>query len=337
MEIQAQAEFIEVKSPIDRFRDEWAKLPGKAFLRQRKLLLQGPELVQYAELARVRGWKPPLAFALQGLLLAAFLLSFFSWVITRDEGHYADEIVKVQAELESQLKTEEAVINSSQFEIKNIQGSRKTSGFAVASSTNLTKDEALLQLNALMEETNRREDEYKFKAAVKKQNLRAAGDGFGLAASGTGMVFSLALIFAAPLFGRMMQKQYGRHKLAAQADSYYLYYVTSAGLWLNLVFVIVLNVFLSNSAYGLGSIVEAVGSLGRTLFWLALYALMLYWFFTVSKALHKAMQLPRLKDYASPGNKVLICMHNSFWMAFVVFEAALCLLAYGVYVMERSK
>jgi hypothetical protein len=337
MEVQSEAEFIEVKSPIDRFKEEWARQDGKtAFSRQRKLILQTPDLVPYAELARVKGWKQPLMFALQGLFLAAFLLSAFSWLMTRDEGDYADQIARVQAELESQLKTEQAVIDAAQFEMGRVESSRKTSGFTVASSTNLTKEEAIRQLNALIEETTKGEEEYKVRAEVKIQNLRAAGDGFALAASGTPVIFSLALIFAAPLFRMLLQKQYGRYRLAAQADGYYLYYVAGRGRWLNFGLVLVLNLVLSGSAYGLTGAMEAIGPIGRALFWLAIYSLLLYWFFVVSKDLHKAMQLPRLRDYTGLENKVLLHMHNSFWLAFIVFEAALAALAYGVYLLEKA-
>lgn len=338
MEVQAQAEFIEVKSPIDRFREVWTTLPGKsALLRQRKLLLHSPDLVQYAELARIQGWKQPLMFGLQGLLLAALFLSAFSWLMTHDGGTYADEIAKVQAELDSQLHTEKVVIDAAEFERGRVEGSRKSSGFTVAKSTNLTKAEALEQLNVLIDEANKLQDDYKAHAAIKMQNLRAAGDGFALAASGTPVIFTLALVFAAPLFAWTIRKPYGRYRLTAQADGYYLYYVAGHGLWLNLIFVVVLNLVLSGSAYGLGGLMEGVGSIGRGIFWLAVYSLLLYWFFIASQDLYKAMQLPRIKNYAALENKVLLHMHNSFWMTFIAFEAVLGLLAYGVYLLERAK
>jgi hypothetical protein len=49
------------------------------------------------------------------------------------------------------------------------------------------------------------------------------------------------------------------------------------------------------------------------------------------------MQLPRLRDYKAMENKVLLYMHNSFWAAFIAFEAALCALTYGVYLLERAR
>jgi len=338
MEPQTQAEFIEVKSPIDRFKEEWAReTGGVALLRQRKFVLRSPDLVQYAELARPQGWKQPLPFALLTLLLGAFVLSGLSWLITRDEGKTADEIEQVRAELDSQLKTQQDTIDAYQFGMERIEKSRKSSGFTVASSTNLTKDEARQQLNTLMDEARKLQEDDKLQAEIKIQNLRARGDGLALAASGTPLIFSLALVFAAPIFRMNMQRQYGRYKLAGQSDSYYLYYVASRGLWLNLAVVVLLNLFLSGGAYGLTGLIEGVGPIGKSLFWLFLYALTLYWFFNVSKDLHKALQLPQLRDYAGLENKVLRNIHNSLWLTFIPFEAALCLLAYGVYVLEKAR
>jgi hypothetical protein len=337
MEVQAETEFIEVKSPIDRFKEEWGKLPGKsAFLRQHKFILKNSDLVQYAELARTAGWKQPLLFALQGLLLAAFLLSGLSWLMTRDEGKQADEIAQVQADLESQIKTQQGLIDASEFEMERVKSSRKSSGFKVATSTNLSKEEALQQLNVLIDDAHKQQDEYKLRAEIKMQDLRAAGDGLALIASGTAVIFSLALIFAAPLFRLLTHRHYGRYRLAADADSYYLYYVPSRGLWQNLALVIVMNVFLSGSAYGLGGLIEAVGPIGQILFWLALYAVLLHWLFLVSKDLNKAMQLPKLRDYKDLENRVLLDLHSSFAITFLALESALGLLAYGVYLLEKA-
>jgi len=337
VEIQTQTEFIEVQSPIDRYKAQWANETGTiGFLRQRRFMLQNPDLVQYAELGRTRGWAQPLRFAVQGLLLSAFFLSALSWLITSSEGTYADRIAAVRAELESEIRTEQGVIDAAKFEMARVEKSRKADGFTVAASTNLTKEEAVNQLNILMQEAHKLQQDYEYRAEIRIQNLRAAGDGFDLAASGTPFMLSLALLFAAPVFRIFMRKSYPRYRLAGQADNYYLYYVVSHGIWLNCALVVALNLFLSRRGYGLDNLFEGIGPIGRILFWLALYALLLYWFFQVSKDLHKAMQLPRLKDYTGFENKVLLHMHTSFWMVFVVFESVLALLAYGVYLLARA-
>jgi hypothetical protein len=244
-------------------------------------------------------------------LLGAFVLSGLSWLITRDEGKTAEEIEQVRAELDSQLKTQQATIDAYQFGTERIEKSRKSSGFTVASSTNLTKDEARQQLNTLMDEARKLQDDYKLQAEIKIQNLRARGDGLALAASGTPLIFSLALVFAAPIFRMSMQRQYGRYKLASQSDSYYLYYVASRGLWLNIGVVLLLNLFLSGAAYGLTGLIEGVGPIGKSVFWLSLYALTLYWFFNVSSATFTTVY--GLRSFHSKPRYACLPMASTCW------------------------
>src|SRR5215469_373047 len=160
----AVAEFIEVKSPIDRFKEQWAQQAGKIpFLRQRDFMLQHPDLVQYAELASAKGWIQPLLFALQGLVLAAFFLSAFSWLITRDRGWYTDQVAVAGAEMQSEIKTEQAVIDAAQANLIKVEKSRNEAGFTVADSKNLTREQAKARLNAIIEEarTSQQQSEHK--------------------------------------------------------------------------------------------------------------------------------------------------------------------------------
>ena len=152
MEYQLQEEqFIEVKSPIDRLKERWAAQSSSiGFLRQRSLIQQNPELVQYAELARIKGWSQPLMFALQGLLLAAVFLSGMNWLITKDRGKQADEIAAVKADLDIEMKRQQGVIDAAQWEISRIRKSVKSAGFTVGPSGPLSKEDALQQLDALM-------------------------------------------------------------------------------------------------------------------------------------------------------------------------------------------
>jgi hypothetical protein len=337
MQVELQPELIEVKSPIDQFKEKLAQQPGRtAFLRQRNLILQYPELIQYADLARTTGWLQPLWFALQALVVTAFLLSGLSWWISHDRGKQTSEIAAVRADLETSLKANQGVIEAAQFELTRIQHSRNTAGFTVAESRNLTKEQALAQLNSLIEETRKLQENNQRKAELKIQNLRATQDALALAASGTPLVFSLALLFAAQLFRRQTQNHYRGSKLIWRADSFYLFSIASRGLWLNCAFVVILNLALSRSAYGLAGIFEAVGPIGQGIFWLAVYALLLYWFLIVAKDLYKTMQLPTPASYGTPENKLLLYMHNSFWLVFAAFETALLLLASAVYWIEKS-
>lgn len=335
--LQAESEFIEVKSPIDRFKDQWAQQPGGiGLLRQRNVILQNPELVQYADLTVIKGWIQPLVFALQGLVIAALMISAASWWHSHDRGKQADEIVAVQADLQSEARTNQGVIDAAQFEISRVTNSRKAGGFTVASSHNLSREEALLQLNNLIDDIRKSQAGSQRRAEIKIQNLRAAQDGLSLAASGTPVLLCLAILFAAQLFRREAQKQYSRFPLTRRADNFYLYSMVGRGLLLNLLLIAALNLILSHSAYGLGGIFDAIGPVGQGIVWLGIYALLLYWFLIVSKDLYKAMQIPRPLTYRGLENKILLSMHNSFWIVFAPAEAMLLLLSVSVYWLEKA-
>jgi hypothetical protein len=330
-EVQAE-EFIEVKSPIDRLRERWtAQQDCVGLLRQIKLLQQNPELVQYAELASLRGWSQPLLFAAQGILLVAVLLSGVNWMMTKDRGKQADEVAAVKADVVTEMKRLDGVIEAAQWEASRIRKSSKTAGFTVAGVSGLEKEDALQRLDALSAEAHKSEDDYKAKAAVKEKQLHAEGDALALAYSGTPVIFSLALIFAAQLFRRSAYNSYPQYKLIRNADDFYLYYLVSGGWWVNLAIVFVLNLALSGQAHGMGPLIEGLGIVGAIVFWLGVYALLLYGFYMVSKDLYKAMQVPAPRKLADFGNKLLLSMNTSFLAVFAAFEMVFLLLCYGVY------
>ena len=337
MEFQVETEFLEVKSPIDRFKQQWEHQPGALpFLKQRNVILQNPDLIQYAELARVKGWAQPLIFALQGLMVVAVIVSALNWWTTRERGAQADAIAAIQADLDQEMKRQQGVMEMAEFALERTKRSHSAGGFAVVASTGLTKEEAVEKLNALMEETRRSQQQYRARAEARMKNLHAEGDALALAGAGTPVVFSLALLFAAQVFRKGLQADYGGSKLSRQADDHYLYYMVSRGLWINCVFVVVLNVVLRGNAYGLSGFFAAVGPIGGAIFWLLLYGLLLYWFLVVSKDLYKSMQIQRPANFMGLENKILLRLHNSFWIVFLVFELGLLALSYGVYLLEKS-
>src|SRR5437588_9854839 len=70
METPTESEFIEVKSPIDRFKEQWEAQPGSLnFFRQVNVINKNPQSLQYAGLSSLKGWTQPLVFAVLGLLL----------------------------------------------------------------------------------------------------------------------------------------------------------------------------------------------------------------------------------------------------------------------------
>jgi hypothetical protein len=48
------------------------------------------------------------------------------------------------------------------------------------------------------------------------------------------------------------------------------------------------------------------------------------------------MQLPNMGSYISADNKLLLYMHNSFWLVFAAFELPFLLLASAVYWLEKA-
>jgi hypothetical protein len=336
MQTPSESEFIEVRSPIDRFKEQWEKQPGALnFLRQVSVINQNPQSIQYAGLATLKGWAEPLIFGLQGLLLVSLLLSLTNWLITKDRGKQADQIALLQRDLEVEMKRQEGVIAATQQDMDRISKSTKKKEFTVAGSPMpLSREDALQRHEALIDETKQLEQKYKNRNEAKQHELHAQGDAWALAYSGTPLVFSLALIFTAQVVRRGIQKDYGRAKLVRQADSFYLYFAVSRGIWINCALVAVLHLWLSADAYGLGGSSQSIGPIFSILLLLAIFGVVGYYFFIVSKDLYKAMQISPPSNYYGLGNKILVRLH-SFWLVFVVFEAGLIGLSWGSYLLGR--
>jgi len=336
METPVESEFIEVKSPIDRFKEQWEKQPGAIpFLRQVSLINQNPQSLQYAGMAPLKGWTEPLMFALQGLVLVSLLLSLSNWLITRDRGERADAIAALQRDLDAETRRQGGVIEATQADIERIRRSFKKKEFIVAGSpVPLNKDEALQRHYALIDASKKLEQQYKDRNEARQHELHAQGDAFALAYSGTPLVFSLALVFAAWLVGRGIQKDYGKFKLSRQADNFYLYFLVSRGLWINCGLMVVLHVWLSSEAYGLGGLSPSISPLFSILMLLAVFGVIGYYFHTVARDLYKALQIPPPASYYGPENKILLQLHG-FWVVFVVFEAGLIGLSWGCYLLEH--
>lgn len=336
METSVESEFIEVKSPIDRFKEQWEKQPGAIpLLRQISLINQNPQSVQYASMAALKKWTEPLMFALQGLVLVSLILALTNWLITRDRGKQADAIAALQRDFDAETRRQEGVIQATQVDIERIQRSYKRKEFTVAGSpVPLNKAEALQQDYALIDEARRLEQKYKSHNEARQHELHAQGDAFALAYSGTPLVFSLALVFAAWLVRRGIQKDYARSNLTRQADNFYLYFLVSRGVWINCGLLVILHLWLSADAYGLGGISPSVAPIFSILFLLVVFGATGYCFYLVSKDLYKALQIPPPRRYDGLRNKILVHLHG-FWVVFVVFEAGLIGLSWGCYLLEH--
>ena len=88
------AEVSEVElTPQDQLRLQWQQQPGAIpLLRQKNVIDQNAELLPFAAVAGLPGWISPGMFALQGLVLIAFIAAGLNWQMTRHSGKLEDEI-----------------------------------------------------------------------------------------------------------------------------------------------------------------------------------------------------------------------------------------------------
>jgi hypothetical protein len=331
-EVLSEAQF----TPQDQLRLQWQQQPGFPFLRQKSVLDQNAELLPYAATASLPGWITPGLFALQGLVLIAVILSFLNWQMTRHAGKLEDEITTLQANVQTEVDRQEGVIAATQAEIKRIQNSPKPVFKLHLSETPLTREQALAMLNSSLAESRTNEEQYKQKMAVRERTLRARQSALALANSGSPLIFSLALLMAAGLFSKSSQKQFSRHRHARRLADYYLYFVTSEGLWPNLVLLVFLHVALSRNANGFSRLMLSVGPLFWVVFWIGFYFLLLRFFVMVARDLYRAMQLRAPANEWTPGNRMLLRIHNSFLIVFVGLEASFLVLCYGFYLVQKN-
>ena len=86
-------------TPQDQLRLQWQQQPGSIpLLRQKNVIDQNAELLPLCR----RGWACragflPALFALQGLVLIAFIAACLNWQMTRHSGQMEDEITALQS------------------------------------------------------------------------------------------------------------------------------------------------------------------------------------------------------------------------------------------------
>jgi hypothetical protein len=323
-------------TPQDQIRLQWRQQPGFIpFLRQKNVIDKSAELVPYAGTAALQGWIPPRLFALQGLVLLSLIASLLNWQMTRHAGKLEDQILALQASVQTEMTRQQEIIAATGAEISRISHSPKTSFKLHLSETPMTRQEALQALNSALDESQRSEEQYKEKMALQEQRLRARQAGLAIANSGTPLIFSLALVLAAGLVGQGGQKDFSRSRQAKRLTDFYLYFATAEGLWPNLVLMVFLHVALSRSAYGVGSVFESVGPLFWVVFSIGFYFLLLRYFVVVSRDMYQVLQIRRPANDWSLSNRMLLRVHNSFLVVFVGLEAAFLGLCYTFYFAQN--
>jgi hypothetical protein len=315
---------------------QWQQQPGAIpLLRQKNVIDQNAELLPYAAVAGLRGWISPGMFALQGLVLIAFIAAGLNWLTTRHSGNLEDEITALHASAETEIKRQEEIISATQAEIRRITSSASSSFKLHIFATPLSREQALTALNNSLEESRSSEEQYKKDMAARERHLRARQSTMAIVNSGSPLIFSLALFLAAGLFSQGVQKEFPRNRHARNLADYYLYFVTAEGLWPNLVLLAFLFVALSGSDYGLSGLFSSVGPLFWVVFWIGFYGLLLHFFVMTARGLYRAMQARPPATEWSFDNRLLIGVHNSFFIVFAGLEAVFLGLCYAFYFLQR--
>src|ERR1051325_987594 len=289
---QGEAEVSEVQlTPQEQLRLQWQQQPGAtALLRQKNVIDQNAELLPFAAVAGLPGWISPGTFALQGLVLIAFIAAGLNWQLTRHSGKLEDEVTALHASAQTEIRRQEEIISATQAEIRRISGLHNSSFNLHMSALPLSREQALAALNNSLEESRSSEEQYKKDMAARERHLHARQSAMAIVNSGSPLIFSLALFLAAGLFSQSAQKEFPRNRHARNLADYYLYFVTAEGLWLNLVLLGFLFVAFSGAAYCLGEVFSSVGPLFWVVFWIGFYGLLLHFFVMTARGLYRAMQ-----------------------------------------------
>lgn len=319
-------------TPVDQFRQQWIQQPGPIpLIKQKNVIDQNPELLSYAGTAGVQGWSWPIAFAMQGLVIAAVALSLLNWYMTRNSGKLHDEIVTLQANMQSEMQRQQGIMDATQAEIRRISHSRSETFILKMSDHALSREEALQQLTASLDDTSKSLEQFKARTQLREKELASRQAALAIAYSGSPLIFTLALIFAAGGFRRSVQRSYSRNRNARNAGDYYLYFATAEGMYLNLVFMFFLHFALSGGSYGLADLFQEVGPLFWGIFWAGFYFLLLWLFVSIARDMYKVLELRPPAAEWTPQNRMLLRIHNSFLLVLLEMEIPFLAACYLLY------
>jgi hypothetical protein len=324
-------------TPQDQIKLQWRQQPGFIrFVRQKNVIDQNAELVPYAGPASLHGWIPPRLFALQGLVLLSLVVSLLNWMMTRHEGKLENQIVALQANAQEEIKRQEGINAAIRAEVARISNAPRSTFYLRMTGTRMSREEALQELYASQEESQRSEQQFKGKMAAEEHKLRARQSAQAIANSGTPLIFSLALVLGAVLVSKGAPRELSRGNPRKRLADHYLYFATAEGLWPNLVLVVFLHAALSRSAWGLAGLFDSVGPLFWVVFWIGFYFLMVRYFVVVARDMYQAAQLRRPLNEWSPDNRMLLSIHNSFLVTFAVLEGGFLVLCYALYMAQKT-
>lgn len=322
-------------SPADQLRAQWNQQPGNALIRQKHVIDQNPTLLPYVGAAHLSGWSWPYAFAVKGLVLVALFVSLFNWYLTHSAGPIHEEVVAIQANTQFEVQRQQGIMDATEAEIRRITRSPKETFNLHMADTVLTREQALQQLNASLEDSRKSVEQFKQRMKDKESEVRATQNAVAIANSGTPLLFTIALVLAAGGVRRGVQRDYPRGKHVRNAADLYLYFATSQGIVFNLIFLAFLHFGLSGTSYGMGDFFQSVGPLVWVFFWIAFYALLLFYFVTVSRSMYQSISLRAPSSDWGPENRILMRIHNNFMLTFVFFEGTFLAACYLLYHADK--
>jgi hypothetical protein len=322
-------------SPVDQLRLQWNQQPGIPLLKQKSVIERCPELLSYVGMASLKGWSWPYAFAFQGLVIAAILASLLNWSTTHDSGKLHEEIDRLQAATQAEVQRQQGVSDATEAEISRISNSRKETFKLHMSDTLLTREQALAELKASLNDSRSSLEQYKQRMDRKEKDLQATEHALSLARSGAPLFFCLALLLCAGGVRRGVQSDYSRNRLARNSGDFFLYFATTEGIFLNLVLLAFAHFALSGGNYGLSDFFESVGPLFKVVFWIAFYILVLRYFVGIARGMYKALGLRVPASEWGFDNRILLRIHNNFLAVFAVMEGTFLAACYLLYHLDK--
>lgn len=226
-------------------------------------------------------------------------------------------------------------MDATQAEIRRISHSPKEMFSLRMADRVISREDALSELNASLEDSRKSVEDYKRRMELKEKDLRATASALAIARSGAPLLFPLALILAAGSIRSSIQRENSRSRLARSSGDFFLYFATAEGLWLIPALIAFAHLALSGSEYGLSNFFETVGPLFQLVFWIGFYALVMRYFAGVARGMNRALQLRPPGSEWSPENRTLLHIHNNFLAVFAVMEGTFLAACYLFYHADK--
>src|SRR5215470_7623427 len=157
IQLQETTHIEEVLTPLQQLQRQWQQQPGFIpLIRQKNVIDQNAELLPYANRAALPGWASPRVFALQGLVIAAIILSFVTWYETRHRGKLEEDILAVRENVSEETKRQSGITSAALYEKKRI---------LTSPNRFIYREEALRQADSVIEDSRKSLQQYQEKKA----------------------------------------------------------------------------------------------------------------------------------------------------------------------------